>query len=279
MIAPRYSAFLGVGLLLGVNWLTIAFLNPNSSNGYLETVAIGYFIGSLFAHATLAAAWTAFGPGPLMFRLPLSLLWILLLAIAIAINIALHHGGMQEVPVVLGTIYFGQWLVLQLPLWGLRAGFQLQLRHAEDGISSDPRQWQFGIRQLMIVTAIVGVIFGIGRLLIIQLPRHFSIEGEPLVFAFLGVCAVVFTLPLMLAAVLNRGSILGVPIVLALIAVGTYFEEPLMRSIAKSGPEPNAYDLMATNFFTCAFILMVAVIVRCGGYSLKRISGDTAKLV
>ena len=49
--------------LLAVSWLSICVLDPDPGRCIAETVGIGYFFGSMFAHATLAAAWNAFGPG------------------------------------------------------------------------------------------------------------------------------------------------------------------------------------------------------------------------
>ncbi len=36
-------------------------------------MTIGFFFGSFFGHTTLAAAWAALGPGPIGWRVPLSL--------------------------------------------------------------------------------------------------------------------------------------------------------------------------------------------------------------
>ena len=75
---------------------------------------LGYFLGSLFAHATLAAAWTAFGPAPAIRRVPLSFVWVISLPAAIGINVALN-GGPDDATIILGACLFGQWLLLQFP--------------------------------------------------------------------------------------------------------------------------------------------------------------------
>jgi hypothetical protein len=275
LIAKRHRVFVWAGAIVATSWLTLAFLNPDSGGGMREVIGIAYFVGSLFAHATLAAAWSAFGPAGLAWRIPLSVCWLLSLTGAMVINFSMH-GGPDEIVWLLGLLLLGQWMVLQPVLWGLKAAFQLHLQHADDQEALDRQNWQFGIRQLMIVTAFVGVVFGIGRILVASVPTDLSpSSGEHVVFSFLCVSAIIFSLPLLLAALMQHGAVLGVPIVLALIAVGTYFEEPLLQSVAGQ-VRPNIYDMIAINVFTSALILAVAVTVRLSGYSLTRFKKVTA---
>jgi hypothetical protein len=276
LLSLRHKVFIWLGPFLVVNWLMLAFVNPESPRLGVSAIKIGYLIGSLFAHATLAAAWTALGPAALIWRLPLSLVWIMMLAIALAVNMGVNGRRIDEFPVFFGTLVFGQWLVLQFPFWALKAGFRFQLQHTDDERSLDPQQWQFGIRQLMIVTAIVGIIFGIGRVVIPHLSR--AVDGESLLFVWLSVCAVISSLPLLLAALMRRGAVFGVLLVLAMIGGGTYLEVPLLRNVAKSGPRPNIYDLLSVNGFTCGVILVTAATVRMCGYSLTRRLNGKSKM-
>ena len=57
--------------LIAVGHLLLALVDPRRG----EHVAIGYLIGTVFSYATLASAWTAFGPLQLFVRFPLTLLW------------------------------------------------------------------------------------------------------------------------------------------------------------------------------------------------------------
>jgi hypothetical protein len=254
-----------LGPILAASWLSISVLDPDPGTGISETVGLGYFFGSLFGHATLAAAWTSFGPAPLVWRLPLSLFWVSMVAIGIGINVGLN-GGPDEALLVVGACLFAQWAILQFPLWGLALGYGLRLRHIDD-VGSDPREHQFGIRQLLIVTTIVAVVFAIGRFIVGLLGENVNIRGEAPIFIFLAVAAIVLTLPLLLAALMRWYSTAAVIVTLALIALATAWEVPLLQ-LVHSGPGPKAEHFIAINAFTAAVMLAVLTVVRLNGYSL-----------
>jgi len=255
-----------------VNWLLIAVLDPDPGRGLSETISIGFFLGTLFAHAALAAAWTALGPGPLVWRLPLSLVWIFLLAVAIQINLAINNGPTGGALVVGGCL-FGEWLLLQIPLWTIALAFGAHIRHNTKTQAFDPRERQFGIRQLIIVTTIVAVVFGSGRLIVPQMAEHMALtKGEGPIFVFLGVAAAILALPLMLAALMRQYALPSVLLVLTLIAIGTASEVPLLRLVGGGGPGPKVQDFVAINFFTVSILLAVLAMVRLNGYSLTRIA-------
>ena len=265
----RYRVFLWALPALFVSWLTLTFVDPDPGGQVTETIGLGYFFGSLFAHTTLAAAWAAFGPGSLLFRIPLSLGWIGALAVGIAINIALN-GGPNGAALVLGMCFLGQWLLLQIPFWGLILGFRLRLQHADDvQLADDRRRYQFGIRQLVLVTTITGVMLGIVRLVLILIPQDFpGFGGDIPIFVFLSVAAVLVTFPLILAALLRRLAVRGVLIALGLIAIATILESFAHQGLGGRGP--GLIDFIAINGFNSAFILIVTAIVRFNGYSLSR---------
>jgi hypothetical protein len=267
MRSHQTRLYLAAGTLIVTSWLTLAFADPDGEGGGItETVRLGYFLGSLFGHPTLAAAWTALGPGKLSWRLPLSIVWVGTLGAAIAVNIAIN-GGPDGVAIVLGACFLSQWFVLQIPLWTIAVVFRLQLRHVND-VQSQPKQLQFGIRQLIIVTAIVGVMLGIGRMLVANLGQSLNWNRETPLFIFLAMAAIVMTLPLLLAALMQRWSFLSVILALTLIALATIGEAPLLQTSVGSGARPNTIDLAAINATTALFVLVFTGVVRLCGYRL-----------
>ena len=141
----RHKILLCVGPLVALSWLSLALVNPEppGPDTTITTVRIGYFLGSLFGHATLAAAWMAFGPGPIIWRGPLSFVWVLMLPPAIGISLRLH-GGAEEAAVIWGACLLGQWLLLQFPFWGLALGLGLRLRQIE--VNMERGRWLPGTR-------------------------------------------------------------------------------------------------------------------------------------
>jgi hypothetical protein len=269
VIAPRNRIFLWVGLVFAGSWLTLAFFDPDSIFGISETVSLGYYFGTLFGHVTVAAAWAAYGPGRLLWRVLLSLAWVALLGTALLINIKVNAGPPLSAALVVGGSCFAQWVVLQLPLWGLKVGFRSHLSYINDEVELSTAKWQFGIRQLLIFTTIVAIVFGIGRLTVGTLVSLFE-GSDGLLFLFLAGSAIVFSLPLLMAALLRRWTVAGVLIVLVLIGLGTVCEASLLQTISRAGGRPNIYDFLVINTFTSVLVLIVATVVRLNGYALSR---------
>ena len=241
----------------------IALIPIGPGRGPPNAILIGFSLGTIFGQTTLAATWTAFGPLSLVRRLPLSLAWMGLLGIAIAINIGLQ-GRPSDAPFVIGACLLGQWLLLQLPLAGLSIGFGLRLRHADSVAHGfDPRELQFGIRQLIIVTAVVGIVLGVGRAVVTQWSRLYTFsDREAPIFIFLGAASVVLTFPLILAMLMRHLTFRAVALVLVLIGLATAWEFPLLKSL-HGGPRPGLTDFIAINVFMVALILLV--LTRCAG--------------
>jgi hypothetical protein len=269
VVPPRYRVFLWAGPLIALGWLLIAVLDPDPPGRMGEYVGMGVFFGTMFGQTTLASTWVAFGPAPLVWRLPLSFFWVVMLAIAIGINLGLN-GGPDEAVVVVGGCLLAQWFLVQLPLWGLAMGYGLRLRHRDEfGLGTDPSERQFGIRQLMIITAIVGVVFGIGRLVATNLGDRIKGGDEVAIFAFLAIAAIVITVPVLLASMMPRLALPATILALLLVGFATAWELPLLRTIgAGRGGGPDAMHFIWINVFTTAWILGIAVVVRLNGYRL-----------
>ena len=270
MQLTRYFVLLPLVSLLGFSWLLLAAVAIDGRSGAGEHIVVGFLIGTMFGQATLASAWTALGPAPLLWRLPLSLGWIAALVIAFLINIGVNnHGPDAGVAFIMGACLIGQWLLVQVPLWGLAVGYGVRLRHQSDPPKST-RERQFGIRQLMILTAIVAVVLGVSRAIVAEAISHFSQDDSErmAVFVFLAAAGIVMSLPLLLAVLLPRRALLATLIVLGLIAIGTWYELPLVMQVYTGPGGPNIWHLTFINAFQSVWILAVVGLLRLCGYGI-----------
>ena len=266
-----------VGAMLWLSWVVLALFDPDGPRP-AEYLGIGYLFGTLFGQTTLAAAWAALGPLPWFVRLPLALLWIMILWTCVLFNIGLHGGPDAEFYLVLAGCLLGQWIVVQLPLWGLALSQGLHVQHRSDaGLSAFPdelpRQLQFGIRQLFVLTAIVAVVLGALRALVLLIIARIGDKGmgEAAIFIFLAVAAVVMTLPLVMAALLPRLAVLATLAVLVLIGVATYWELPLLGLLPKTAG-PDMWHFIFINTITSAWIVVIISALRVGGYCLTAVN-------
>jgi hypothetical protein len=272
-IDPRWRAALWVGPVIVLALLLIASVRSEPRSKPLEYVTIGVVFGTFFGQAILAAAWTALGPLRLIWRLPLSLAWLAASVGALAANISLFGpGGEREIVVVFGTVAFGQWLLAQMPLWGLAVGYGLRVRHAsEAGPAQDRQQRQFGIRELLIVTTIVAVVLAIGRAIVAAAASTMVMEPGPLfIISFLAIAGIILILPLVLAALLPQHALAASLVMLMLIGLGTAAELPLLVALKPppGGPGPEIWHFYAINGFQCVWVLAVIAALRRAGYRL-----------
>ena len=257
--------------LLVFSWILIAAIWLDPGGASLEYPIIGYFLGTMFGQATMASAWVAFGPLPLILRGLLSLGWITCMFVAFMLNFAIHNTpGEAEIALTMGGCMLGQWILVQVPLWGLAIGYGLRLRHHSEDIPVGMASMQFGIRQLMILTAIVAVLLAIGRVAITQLLQTGITRGndEFLIFVFLAVAGIIMTLPLLLAALLPRYALPATLFVLCLIFIGTWAELPLLSLTHAPGNGPDFYHLVWINAFQSLWVVLVVGVLRLCGYGL-----------
>src|SRR5690606_11091290 len=147
------------------------------------------------------------------------------------INLQIHVQAESGLELVLAACLLGQWVLVQLPLWGLVLLYGLHLRHRTDHAGDKPNAGrQFGIGQLLIATTAVAGVLALGRILFSG--RAMEIPGgEFTLFAFLGCAAVAMSLPLLLAALLPRFAFVAVIGTALLIGVGTYFEFAILQRL------------------------------------------------
>ena len=267
----RYTVLLPLVPLLSTSWLVLGIV---TWRGGADHFVIGAVLGTMFGQTTLASSWTAIGPGPLAWRVPLSLAWTVVLVIAFALNPSVG-GPPGEVVFLLGGCLLGQWLLVQIPLWWLAVAHGLRLWHRSDIAAGPTRPPQFGIRQLMILTAIVAVLFGAGRAVVPALVDGMQGSREWPIFVFLAAAGILMGLPLLLATVIPRFAILAGPVVLCLIAAATWWEMPLLNQVAGARPGPVFWDFVWINFFQSAWIVFVMSLLRGFGYGVQPSGGES----
>jgi hypothetical protein len=271
VVSSKQRVFLWMGVAIALNWLLIVALPPPSASSRMpEGLAIATVLGSLFGNTTVAAAWSAFGPGRLIWRVPLSLFWVALLASGFGVNVGIH-GGPNNSAFVFGALLSIQWGLLQIPLWGLVISQGMHLRHAEasnQGI--DPCERQFGLRQLIIITAVIGVLLGIGRIVAPYFAQQIGFaRRDQVILIFLGVAEVILTLPLLLAGLLKQRSVLALSLAILLIGLATAWEHQLLVQVSgPGGAGAGPQTFIAINVGTSVILLMLLAIVRINGYSL-----------
>ncbi|MEO8271650.1 MAG: hypothetical protein ABI557_18145, partial [Aureliella sp.] len=248
--------------LLAVSYLSIVLIAPHAPPQ--PTVNLfGYWFGSLYAHASLAAVWAALGPGTLKYRALLSFVWVLALPTGL-----LPSAGIGGPPIKLvamfGCSLFGHWLLLRIVLAGLAWHFDLRIGHSSDVIgAAGKNRSQFMMRDLMLLITASACVFAIARLL---LPILLTVADALTFFIFLSLAAIILNLPLAMAALVKRFVVISVLTSTAFLAVATYFELSVIRALGVSGPTD--IHLITINASSSALILVVAVAVRVNGFRL-----------
>jgi hypothetical protein len=255
--------------VIGLSWLLIPVIKSDYPGSLWAELTVGFFFGSMFGHTTLAAAWAVLGPGPLTVRLAGSLTWVFMLLVAASL-----YSLPLETVVVLGAFFFGQWLLLQFVLWPICMGLGLHLQHLSDQGDGSRRHRQFGIGQLIVFTAIVAVVLGIGRFTSLTERPH---TAEQIGFFFiLAVAAVLPTTPLVFAALRRRHVTRAILITLAATGLVTGIESLLLQ-VAAGRQYRREVFLLGINGATSAVILAVMATVRSSGFRLRRIGSQPSQ--
>jgi hypothetical protein len=228
-------------------------------------IFIGVIFGSAFSSTTVAAAWASFGPKRLLLRLPLALLWAALVGLSMDITNRVAGGSEPFGYFTLMTSVL--WLAALVPFWIVSFAFGLKLRHQKTAPPPSAVQLhrQFGIRQLMIFTAFIAVVLGIGRWQLEFLSETLFTSFN-LIWVFLSVSQIAISVPLICATMLPRYVPAGVIISLLLIAGVTAAQVSLGKHLV-SGlfvNEPSLFTAM--NLSSVVWVFLFAAVVRFSGY-------------
>lgn len=240
---------------------------PTGQGSHLEICATGYLFGSVFGNAIAASAWAALGPGSFLIRLPLSLLWLVVLSLAV-----IGNAWTNGIPLSEGTIVaiclLGAWLLVQVPYWLLQGFGNLTLQNLRE--PSAPERAQYGVRQLLIFTGIVAVIFGAGRAAAVWIPSLSDLGGlaHAIPFIYIALATVLLFLPLPLAILMPRYAGYAIFGMFLLNVIATLIELPLLKQFFP-GPGPQLMHFVWLNIFATVWILAYCGLIRWGGYRLR----------
>ena len=220
---------------------------------------VGLAFGSLFGFTILPPNWIAFGPGNRMVRWPLACL--MLIAVPLSLS---FEAGREIGPIVLSQIA----ITVCLFLFAALLRFQLRIRLMKP---TEPETMplrvvvtQYGIRHLMILTAVIAVLLSVGRVIVPLLSR-FRMNDLP-VWAFLAFSSCVICVPILLSLLTLRNSFWPTISILGLSILATWNEVSLLASLKLRGPD--FFHFVWINFFTLLPVLLVAVGLRRCGYRL-----------
>lgn len=254
--------------LIGSGWLlTLVLFSSMHNSGPGNTFLVGLIFGTLFQLIVLAAAWGALGPGKLLWRIPLSLVWTWTVGTAFALPVLTERGGAQ-VALVFLLIATALWAITLAPLWLTAFSFGLQLRYQAESPDADTaKERQFGIAQLMIFTAFVAVLAAIGKLILSS-----NLIPDPnrellTVISVFVVTQILVGLPLIFSGLLQERVALASGIALVLVAIVTFFENLTMSQFVGRGfPPQEFYVLTWANVHSALWVLIFTAVVRGSGY-------------
>lgn len=277
-VARETTITIAAALIMG-GWMLAAVLIAMGPG--LSPLFGGVMFGTVFGQVSLAAAWTALGPFRLTVRLPLAVVWLAVLPLVLALG-ALRGPMDLQFLVMVGGAIAGQWILVQIPLWLLVWYYGLRIVAAGDEPAFSPRDQQFGIRQLMVLTAIVAVVLGLGRMLLGGISRETAgpdwIEGVK-VFGMMAIANTFIMLPMLGAVLLPRLSA-AAAVFAGLFAVAVAIVEySVFRLMARGGGSAGDLILVfgAINVVQCAWVVALVSTLRLGGYRLLSRSNSLAQ--
>jgi hypothetical protein len=228
----HYWPVLG-GLILLQTILGVLLFNPNKSGG--EQYYFVAILGVLFSHPLLFALWATFAPQ----RFYVRFLWCLPLCFTvsffISLKITLFSNNFGPSDFFFVIFYMGIFLIGTALFLLIRRFSGLQLiHHSIVDAESDYQPYQFGIKHIMILITISGLMMGLFKSLI-ELGSHNQMMrvGETsriLSEILLMVTPLLFLFWFTLAKIVNRRrSLLFGLIALAIIEITIFIFVPMME--------------------------------------------------
>jgi hypothetical protein len=191
-------------------------------------------LGVAFSHVTLLASWNALGDAKWLVRPTSSALCLIGVWIALC-GINAIFQSFLSLYLSLVVAMFGQWVLVQIPFWIARLTFGWQIGtvdqcHAANGV----RGAQFGIKHLLIWTAVVAILLALSKWVVVGETTRFRRElGELGLFIL---CNSLFAWPILVGCLVNR----WMPAALLTLLV-TFAEPHLFKAVTTVTPRQHIF--------------------------------------
>jgi hypothetical protein len=254
-----------------VAFLPYTMVYRYSQNAWIDSAMIGYFVGCFYAQSTMLAAWLAFGPVAKMVRVQSGLAWLVFLIGLSLAFIRWQDGRLRlEDIAILAALVLGQVFVAFLFGYGFRVLAKVSVGPLASHQQQDVEARHFGIRQLMICTALAAGFFALVRG-ILGMPglRGTSIAdiGAVLLLGFSGIAC---CYGMVVAALLRRGAAIAVALTFLVVVGYSYAESKAFSALVENGGQPSLLELFAINAMTSFFCFLFAGNMRLAGYRIVR---------
>jgi hypothetical protein len=256
-----------------VSGLTLVLLpEPSPPENISHYTIIGVLFGGIYGNTTSASIWSSLGDGRHLVRSVLATLWMSALIVG-QVLLVLRFRYPGEGVIVLAAMIAVQSFLIQVPIWLLRVLYGLRLADPASESTASAERIQFGIAQMMIFTAIVSVLLGFGRGLLPLLgPISYVPPG---VFLLLSVAAVLVTLPIVVATLVERRQPLAIRVAVVFVASTTAAECLLAFTMGPGRAGPDVFHVLGINVVSSLVVLAHAAALRWGG--IRLVWGAVAK--
>jgi len=276
-IATRILPALGALALLIVVAMQPDLLGRWS--GWVAVAAPAVQYGTFFGLIALAAGWTVFSFARPKARIFHSLVLVAMSVLAMCLGGLLGNvarGELLAFAGVIGLVAIAQWLMIAGLLWPLLATRNVRLCNVQDLTSVErAKSQQYGIREMLIATAVAAVLLGAIRWFLSQ-PWPSSLDSSAsrtlLVFGYLAACNTFVMLPLLVSPLLRRFAMVSTLLALAFVAVVSVCELTALRQ--QFGPVHAAHAInlgvvcWLMNFTQAGWVLAALITFRADGYRL-----------
>ncbi len=274
MIARRYHVFAATICLIGAINAALLLVDNTREAEFAGRLVIGLIWGSILGQVTLAASWVVLGPFRFWQRLLLSALWTMtvqvIFTVLIVRDLEAPASGSELTTIItlFGLCIWGQWILVQGPLWLLYVFTGAQLKHPEALTnSSGLRDRQFGIRQVMIFTLLVSVVLAILKSVLTAFaPDADEVPVQELAFLFAATSMVL--LPLVLSSLLVQRRWIAITFAFFWIAFATAVVIFLAKSMGGNGMDVNLQIFGTINAVASLWVILVTSLLHWSGYRL-----------